>query len=177
MFTISMKLETAFEKIHTQRTYFMTRYALMRDFWNYIRKQSYFLFTKRELTKYIQHGSTTIYKHTRNVSYLCFCFAKFLEKHYHWQFDYEALIIGAYLHDLFLYDWHEKNKQHKWHGFSHPRVASSNAQFFCHISKKEQTIIESHMWPLTFTKIPKCKEAILVCLFDKLAAIHEFLKK
>ena len=91
-------------------------------------------------------------------------------------FDYEALIIGAYLHDLFMYDWHEKSSTHRFHGFSHPLTASKNAQSFCDISEKEKLIIESHMWPLTITKIPKSKEAFLVCIFDKYCAILETFK-
>lgn len=112
-------------------------------------------------------------KHTRKVAYLSFTFAKFLEKRFHISFDYEDLIIGAYLHDLFMYDWHQKDTSHRLHGFSHPMTASQNAQKLCHISEKERAIIESHMWPLTITRIPKSKEAFIVCFFDKYCAILE----
>lgn len=148
-------------------------FSTKRDFYTYIRKQFYYSYIRRELSKYIQHGSTSIMRHTRRVAYFSYTFAKMLEKRFNITFDYESLIIGAYLHDLFMYDWHEKNAGHRLHGFSHPKVASRNAQDLCQISKKEQSIIESHMWPLTITKVPKCREAFIVCLFDKYAAILE----
>ncbi len=147
-----------------------------KEFYSYITKQFYYRSARKELHKYLQHGDTTILKHCRNVAYFSFTCAKFLEKKFHLHFDYEALIIGAYLHDFFMYDWHQKDKTHRLHGFSHPRTASANAQELCHINAKEQSIIESHMWPLTITKIPKSKEAFLVCLFDKYAAILETFK-
>ena len=147
-----------------------------KEFYAYIRTKIYHAYIRKELSKYIQHGTTTIHKHTRNVAYLCFLCAKKLEKIFNIHFDYEALIIGAYLHDLFMYDWHEKSSTHRFHGFSHPLTASKNAQSFCDISEKEKLIIESHMWPLTITKIPKSKEAFLVCIFDKYCAILETFK-
>ena len=146
---------------------------MKREFYTYIKKQYYHKYIKNELSKYIQHGNTTIHRHTRNVAYLSFIFAKMLEKYFNVSFDYESLIIGAYLHDLFLYDWHEKNPSHRLHGFSHPKVASKNAKAICNINKKQQSIIESHMWPLTITKIPKSKEAFLVCFCDKYCAFLE----
>lgn len=147
-----------------------------KEFYTYIRKQFYHKKIRKELSKYIQHGNTTIRKHTRNVAYLSFICAKMLEKRFGFKFDYEALVIGAYLHDLFMYDWYEKNANHSLHGFSHPLVASKNAQELCNISKKEQAIIECHMWPLTITKVPTSKEAILVCFIDKYCAILETFK-
>ncbi len=41
------------------------------------------------------------------------------------------------------------------------------------ITKKEQNIIASHMWPLTFRHIPTCREAVIVCLADKYCAVVE----
>ena len=41
------------------------------------------------------------------------------------------------------------------------------------ITKKEQSIISSHMWPLTFRHVPTCREAIIVCLADKYCAVVE----
>lgn len=148
-------------------------YNMKKTFYSYITSKFYYHHIRKELCKYIQHGNTSIMKHCRNVAYYSFACAKILEKKFHINFDYEALIIGAYLHDLFMYDWHKKSNSHGLHGFSHPKTASKNAQELCNVNSKEQSIIESHMWPLTITKIPKSKEAFLVCIFDKYSAILE----
>ena len=151
-------------------------YNIKKEFYSYIVGQFYYSSVRKELSKYFQHGNTTIMKHCRNVAYLSFSCALILEKRFKLNFDYESLIIGAFLHDFFMYDWHEKSSNHRLHGFSHPKTASQNAQTICNIDKKKQSIIESHMWPLTITKIPKSKEAFLVCLFDKYAAFLETFK-
>ena len=148
-------------------------YNIKREFYSYIAYKFYYPYIRKELCKYLQHGNTNIMKHCRNVAYYSFKCAKILEKYFHIKFDYESLIIGAFLHDLFMYDWHEKNNGHRLHGFSHPKTASQNAQALCNITFKQQSIIESHMWPLTITKIPTSREAFLVCFFDKYSAILE----
>lgn len=122
---------------------------------------------------YFQHGTTTVYKHSRNVAYLCILLARNLEKKLHIQFNYNNLLIGAFLHDLFLYDWHEKSASHRLHGFSHPLTASMNAKRMCNVNDEIIKIIRSHMWPLTITKVPTSKEAVLVCLVDKIVALNE----
>ena len=99
-----------------------------------------------------------------------------MEEKYNIKFNYKELLVGAYLHDFFLYDWHEKAKWHKWHGFKHPSIAAENAEKMFNISENEKLIIESHMWPLNIRKLPKSKEAILVCLVDKFSAILETIK-
>lgn len=48
--------------------------------------------------------------HSRNVAYHSFLFAKFLEKHFRYEINYEILIVGAMFHDFFLYDWHQTNR-------------------------------------------------------------------
>ncbi len=59
-------------------------------------------------------------------------FAKKLEKEIqHKNLTTKNLIVGAFLHDLFLYDWHEKDKLHRWHGYRHPLTASKNAREMC----------------------------------------------
>ena len=59
------------------------------------------------------------------------------------------------------------------HGFSHPGSACVNARNYFQITQKEQNIIQSHMWPLTFRHMPTCREAVIVCLADKYCAVEE----
>lgn len=125
---------------------------------------------------YYQHGKTTVYKHSRNVAYYSLLWAKKLEKRFNIKFNYKNLIVGAFLHDLFLYDWHEKDKLHRWHGYRHPLTASKNAREMCDANEETTKIIETHMWPLTITKVPRSKEAFLVCFVDKIMALAETLK-
>ena len=122
---------------------------------------------------YFQHGTTTVYKHSRNVAYGCIMLAKKLEKKLHITFNYHNLLVGAFLHDLFLYDWHENDPSHRLHGYTHPKIASNNAKKMCHANEDVISIIQSHMWPLTITKVPKSREAFLVCLVDKYMAVRE----
>ena len=131
---------------------------------------------KEMLSKYMQHKNTTVWEHSRNVAYRCFIIARYIEEKYNIKFNYKELLVGAYLHDFFLYDWHEKADWHKWHGFKHPSIAAENAEKMFDISENEKLIIESHMWPLNIRKLPKSKEAILVCLVDKFSAILETIK-
>ena len=121
-------------------------------------------------------GKTTVYKHSRNVAYYSLLWAKKLEKRFNIKFNYKNLIVGAFLHDLFLYDWHEKDKLHRWHGYRHPLTASKNAREMCDANEETTKIIETHMWPLTITKVPRSKEAFLVCFVDKIMALAETLK-
>ena len=85
----------------------------------------------------------------------------------------------AFLHDFYLYDWHKRSSFHglrrlfEMHGFAHPGSACVNAERCFAITKKEQNIISSHMWPLTFRHVPTCREAIIVCLADKYCAVLE----
>ena len=88
------------------------------EFYKYIYKLTKYKYIKKLLKNYKQHGKTSVWEHSRNVAYRSFRLAKKLEKRYNIQFNYDDLIVGAYLHDFFLYDWHEKNKAHRWHGFS-----------------------------------------------------------
>ena len=57
------------------------------------------------------------------------------------------LVRSALLHDYFLYDWHEPG--HVGHA--------------------------SHMWPLPPTRVPRSREAVLVCVADKWCSLAETL--
>lgn len=56
-----------------------------------------------ETKNYIQHGSISVYAHCVNVARMSVRIAKWLPI----QVNMDALVIGALLHDYFLYDWHD----------------------------------------------------------------------
>ena len=152
----------------------MKRLSVEREhfFWNEINE----ICAKSRMEKskqFYQHGMTSVYSHSLNVAYeSCYLAEKF-----HLQVDYDALIRGAFLHDYFLYDWHDKgHKLKRPHGFYHPGVALQNAMEDFSLSKIEKDIIKKHMFPLTVAP-PACLEAWVVCLADKVCSTRETMQR
>lgn len=123
------------------------------------------------MDQFTQHGSTTCLIHSLAVAYYSLWLVKLLRLRCHTQ----SLVTGALLHDYFLYDWHHKDKSHAWHGFTHPRRALRNALADFNIDPIEQNIIARHMFPLTLIP-PRCREAAVVCLVDKICCVQELLR-
>lgn len=122
---------------------------------------------------FYQHGKINIYVHSLRVAYICYYWVK----KYHLHVDEKALIRGALLHDFFLYDWHDKEHEHKRpHGFFHPSAALCNAKQDFILTRKEENIIQRHMFPLTLIP-PGCKEAWLVCMADKVCSTRETVRE
>ena len=126
-----------------------------------------------EMKQYISHSDITVYHHCLKVAYTAYTLAM------KWRVpcDVRALVRGALLHDYYLYDWHDPNKGFRWHGFKHHRFALQNAERDYFLTRRERNIIGSHMFPLTFWKLPRCREAWLVTLADKIVAAEETAKK
>lgn len=103
-----------------------------------------------EMQKFIQHGSVTTYEHCLRVTRIAF----WLNIHLHARADEASLVKGAFLHDFYLYDWHNCSNITHWHGFKHARIARYNAETVFKLTDKEKDIIQSHMWPLNPTDIP-----------------------
>ncbi len=122
-----------------------------------------------DMKKYIQHGSISTYDHVESVTRL----SVWLNNRLHIGADERVLMIGAFLHDYYLYDWHVTDAGHGLHGFSHSKTAKENAIKDFGIGKKVQGVIESHMWPLNLTKLPKSREAWIVCFADKFVSTKE----
>ena len=122
--------------------------------------------------KNTQHGNVSVFTHSVMVAkYSCK-----LDKLLGLGCDREALIHGALLHDFFLYDWHKIPKEiakEGLHGFKHPVIAARNARAYFNVSPKEYGIIITHMWPLTFTRVPFCREGWLICAVDKYCSLLE----
>ena len=131
----------------------------------------------QEMKRYPQHGQTNALCHMVSVAWRAYSRAVDLQNRFSVQFDLRSLIRGALLHDLFLYDWHDPTSNDGLHGFRHPVRALKNAETLFKLNPKERNIIVSHMWPLTITRIPRCREAAIVCLSDKLCALYETVLK
>lgn len=125
----------------------------------------------QKMKKFMQHGRISTYEHVESVTRLSY----WMNKRLHIGADDKVLTIGAFLHDYYLYDWHLTDEGHGLHGFSHSNTAMENAINHFGIGKRTQAVIESHMWPLTFTKIPKSREAWIVCIADKCISTKETL--
>lgn len=126
----------------------------------------------RQMDNYIHHGHTTTLEHCQNVAWVSYLINKKLKLNA----DEKKLIELSMMHDLFLYDWHDKRPERKTHAFDHPDIACNNAIKHFDISKKDQEIIRSHMWPINIRRIPKSKEAIILCIADKYCALIETLR-
>ena len=131
-------------------------------------------YTMLKMQQHIHHKKLSVFDHSLSVAVLSVKYANFLNKIFHIRFDKKSLIRGAMLHDYFLYDWHEPH--HKFHGFTHPKIAYNNAINNFNVNKIEKDIIKKHMFPLTpFPPIKR--ESIIVCIADKVCAIREYLNK
>ncbi len=122
-----------------------------------------------QMKQYIQHGRISTYDHVISVVRL----SLYLNHRFHLGAPDPDLVRGAFLHDFFLYDWHEKAHLGRLHGLRHPKIALKNASQLYDLTPIECNIIESHMWPLTLFTFPKCRAAFIICLADKICSTYE----
>ena len=122
------------------------------------------------IKNFTHHGKVSTYDHCIHVAAMSLKINNF----FHLNSRIDVLLKASVLHDFLLYDWHNNNAK-KLHGFTHAKEAATNAKMNFNVNKDILQIIESHMWPLNITKIPKSKEAIIVCIADKYCALLETL--
>ena len=85
----------------------------------------------------------------------------------------EVVLIGAILHDYYLYDWRQDRSKLRKHAKNHPGIAINNAINDFDISDDVKTVIKTHMWPINIKAFPNTKEAKIVSLSDKAVTIRE----
>ena len=115
-------------------------------------------------TKDITHHGITRYDHCLRVAYYTYKMTKFLN------LDYKKATEAAMLHDFFIDEVKHENGIVRLR--KHPEYAVTNAKKYFNIDKKQEDIIRTHMFPVTFTP-PKYIESWLVDLLDDFAAIYE----
>lgn len=111
------------------------------------------------------HGISRL-DHSINVAKVTYMFSKRFNME-----NYREITRAALLHDLF----NDEELKGKISLTNHPNKAAENAKKEFNISDLEYSMIESHMFPLTF-KIPSNKESWLLVSTDKLVAIYEMFR-
>ncbi|HSV97823.1 MAG TPA: HD domain-containing protein [Spirochaetota bacterium] len=119
----------------------------------------------KRLGAYTHHGSVTRMEHCLQVARLTYFMARGRG------LDAVSAARGALLHDFFFYDWRTDGP--RLHGFRHPAIARRNARTRFPLNAIEEDAILRHMWPLTPLP-PRYAESALVCVADKLVALHDF---
>lgn len=125
--------------------------------------------TVLQMKNYIQHGTISTYDHCHSVARLAMAVNRRLSL----GADEEILLPAAFLHDLYLYDWHIPGDHNKLHGFTHAKIASNNAVKHFRVNKKVEDAIRSHMWPMNITRVPNSREAWILCIVDKIISTKE----
>ena len=117
----------------------------------------------KETKKIIHHGITR-YEHSLRVAYFSYKITKLLK------LDYKETAEAALLHDFFMSEVDGKNQIIKLR--RHPEYAVKNAKKYFDITEKQEDIIKTHMFPITFTP-PKYLESWIVDIVDDISAIYE----
>lgn len=117
----------------------------------------------RMMGRWRHHGQVTTLDHSLFVAFSTYRVARAL------RMDVRAAVRGALLHDLYLYDSHDKTAHPGNQCLDHPRFAARNAEALTPLSSKERNIILSHMWPLGGA-LPRSPEAWMVDLVDTVCA-------
>lgn len=126
-----------------------------------------------QMKNFFQHRRQTTYDHCLHVA---ICSAIAAEKLGLPDHKIENIIIGAMLHDYFLYDWHDgRRRKEGIHCWSHPKTALRNACEYFTLNKKQKNIIRAHMFPVTILHMPTCIESWIVCIADKICATIEYM--
>lgn len=123
--------------------------------------------TVQQMKNFRQHYETSCFEHCYMAAYYCYLICK------KFHLDYKSAARAAMLHDLFLYDWRERQPDRKGlHAFTHGKKACENACELFDLNKKEKDIIINHMWPVTIS-FPKSLEGFILTFVDKYCAISE----
>lgn len=119
----------------------------------------------KSLSNELHHGISR-YEHSMRVARYSYNVSKSLHLN-----SYKEITRAALLHD-FYNDNDLKRDSATKKLYTHPKMSLKNAGKYFKLNDMQKNIIESHMFPMSY-EIPKCKEAILVSLMDKSAAIYE----
>ena len=122
--------------------------------------------TVMQMKNYRQHFDVNCYDHCYDVAKTMYKVTK------KFNLDYVSATRASMLHDLFLYDWHERKGRQNFHAFRHGKIACQNASKLFELNDKEKDMIIKHMWPSTVIP-PKSKEGFILTVIDKYCTVKE----
>ncbi len=120
-------MKTNFILSESEKNYF---FSIIK---NYIYEKNFL-----KLKNYKHHGNISTYSHVIKVAYISYCYA--VKKNL--KINRLELILAALFHDLYFYDWHDKNNGIHFHGLFHPHKAVINATNIYGISKR----VKGNIW-------------------------------
>ena len=120
--------------------------------------------------KKIEHHGVNRYDHSVRVAYYSYKVAKFMH------LDYKGTARGGLLHDFFMSPEDRTKTDRFISTFVHPKHALDTAKSHFELSKKEEDMIRSHMFPINIS-VPKYAESWIVSTVDKIVAINELSLK
>jgi uncharacterized protein len=121
-------------------------------------------------TKTIEHHGVNRYDHSVRVSYYSYKIAKFL------RLNYIETARGGLLHDFFISPENRTKKERILSVFVHPKQALETAKKNFELTKREENMIRSHMFPINIS-VPKYAESWIVSTVDKMVAVEELSLK
>ena len=116
-----------------------------------------------KMKKYAHHGINR-FEHSYRVAYHTYKVTKFLH------LDYISSTKAAMLHDFFLDEVSDEGAIAKLR--RHPNAAVDNSKKYFGLTDKEEDIIRTHMFPITF-RPPKYLESWIVDVIDDYSSIYE----
>ena len=114
--------------------------------------------------KTCDHHGITRHNHCMRVSYYTYLITKKLH------LNYKSATRAALLHDFFIDEVKDLNGLARLQ--KHPKYALENSKKYFNLSKLEEDIIITHMFPITI-RPPRYLESFLVDLIDDVASIYE----
>lgn len=120
--------------------------------------------------KSIEHHGISRYEHSLKVSYYSYKIAKALH------LDYYETARGGLLHDFFISKEDRTTKERFLSTFTHPKKALETAKKHFDLSRKEEDMIKSHMFPINLS-VPKYLESWIISGVDKVIAVNELSVK
>jgi len=114
----------------------------------------------------IHHGMNR-FDHCLRVSYYSYKITKILK------LGYKDVARAGLLHDFFFVDNQDIDTAKRIDVFiNHPKYALNNAKRHFELSDREEDIITSHMFPVSF-RVPKYIESWIVNIVDNVVAMEE----